>query len=66
MTDRITLLPTTKDELQGSLDAFVKLVPYMVNIAPEIAMLRKSFYDAYVEAGFTPGEALELCKSMEI
>lgn len=35
-------------------------------IAPEIARTKIAYYKAYISEGFTPEQAVELCKSLSI
>lgn len=53
-------------EKQPSADEIVKLLAEsymrMSKHAADIAYARRSLYNAYVYEGFTPTEALELCK----
>lgn len=37
---------------------------YMVKYAHDIAYARRSLYLAYIDEGFAPHEALELCKTI--
>jgi hypothetical protein len=53
-------------EKQPSADEIVKLLAEsymrMAKHAADIAYSRRSLYNAYLYEGFTPEEALELCK----
>lgn len=53
-------------EKQPSADEIVKLLTdsymRMATHAADIAYARRSLYNAYIAEGFTPQEALELCK----
>jgi hypothetical protein len=53
-------------EKQPSADEIVKLLAEsymrMAKHSADIAYARRSLYNAYVYEGFTPQEALELCK----
>ena len=53
-------------EKEPSADEIVKLLTdsymRMAKHAADIAYARRSLYDAYISEGFTPQEALELCK----
>ncbi len=53
-------------EKQPSADEIVKLLAEsymrMAKHACDIAYARRSLYEAYISEGFTPEEALELCK----
>jgi hypothetical protein len=53
-------------EKEPSADEIVKLLTEsymrMAQHAADIAYARRSLYEAYLAEGFTPAEALELCK----
>lgn len=68
MTDGpdLTVLPTAEDKLLGSFEEIKRLLPVMMGLAPQIAAMRKTLYDAYVAEGFTKEQALELCKSITL
>ena len=53
-------------EKQPSADEIVKLLAEsymrMATHAADIAYARRTLYEAYIDEGFSPQEALELCK----
>ena len=55
-----------KEKQQPTADEIVKLLAEsymrMAKHAADIAYSRRSLYNAYVAEGFSPTEALELCK----
>lgn len=59
---RLSLFPGKPDEFLGALDALKREVPGLMEYAKIVAQLRFAAYRAYIEEGFTPEQALELCK----
>ncbi len=53
---------TPQEIMAAQLEAFAQ----MVILAPEIARVKRSFYKAYIEEGFSPQEAVELCKNVTL
>lgn len=51
---------TPAEIFQEAIDALENLVKH----SAAIAHTKKAFYDAYIAEGFTPEQALELCKSV--
>ena len=67
MTDNITLLNTgDKDEFAASIAQLKRLAPMMKEHAVIIAGIRRASFDAHINEGFTPDQALTLCGSMEL
>lgn len=54
--------PTPEENAKALVEALHSLMEH----AATIAHARSAFYDAYVAEGFTPHEALELCKSITL
>lgn len=52
-----------KDEMKAGLEQMKRSLPTWVEYMDVIAKIRKASYDAHIKQGFTPGQALELCKS---
>ncbi len=65
MTD-LTTIPGSEDDLRGAIEQMKRSLPLMAEVAPEIAALRWKLYNAHIEAGFTPAQALELSKSITL
>ena len=62
--DKITLLDTGgKNETAAAFEKLKRELPVIVENMVVVAKLKKAAYDAYIEYGFTPEQALELCKS---
>lgn len=51
-----------KDKLKGVAEQLKRDMPSLVTAYAELAKTRKAFYDAHIEAGFTPNQAMELTK----
>lgn len=56
----VTLEP--KNDMQAASDALRRQLPILLDNLPMIAQLRRASYLAHVAVGFTPAEALELCR----
>ena len=55
----------TPDEAKAALENLRRELPALIASNREIAKLLYAKYLALVEAGFRPGDALELCKKLE-
>lgn len=65
MDDKIRILDLgDKNEMRAALEQLKRSLPVWKEQAAVIAEIRKASYDAHIEQGFTPDQALELCKSM--
>lgn len=53
-----------KDEMRAALEQMKRSLPVYKEHAGILAKIRKASYDAHIAEGFTPAQALELCKSM--
>lgn len=62
MTDKIVGLDTAPDELKGSIEKLRRILPDLIEHTKLVAKVKRAAYAAYIEEGFTPQEALELCK----
>lgn len=38
----------------------------LVGLAPKIASLKRCYFKAYISEGFTPEQAIELCKNIAV
>lgn len=56
---------TKQNNLAESLIALVDLAKMIASESAEIAKAKKALYDAYVEVGFTPEQALQLVKPQQ-
>lgn len=59
-------VPTAQDKLRGEVEAIKRLLPVLSEAAPEIAQMRKRMFDEYLKVGFTPDQALQLCKTLTL
>ncbi|QXN72738.1 hypothetical protein RCZAHN_129 [Rhodobacter phage RcZahn] len=59
-------VPTAQDKLRGEVEAIRRLLPVLSEAAVEIAQMRKRMYDEYIRVGFTPDQALQLCKTLTL
>ncbi len=50
------------DDLVGALEALKRQLPDLLQYMPFIAKLKKAQFDAYIEEGFTPDQALKLIR----
>lgn len=67
MNDKVKSVDfTNRCELRAVTEGMKRLLVDLPEISKLIAQQRKITFDAHIEAGFTPDQALELCKSMEI
>lgn len=55
-------LPSKQDALAGAADKMNRELPTLSNAFAAIAKARKAYYDAHVEAGFTPEQAMEMVR----
>ena len=59
------VIPGTGDEGRAALEQFKRDLPLYIEMQKAKASLTKATFDAYVKEGFTPDQALELCKECE-
>ena len=52
-----------RDELRAAWSSMMRTMAVMAENASAIARHRKKMFDAYVAAGFTEPQAIDLCKS---
>jgi hypothetical protein len=50
------------DELKAALETLKRDLPTFLEYQAVIAKIKRAQYDALIEAGFSPEQALELCK----
>jgi hypothetical protein len=58
----VTLAP--KNDVKAAGDAFRRQLPELMENAKAVAQLRRAAYLAYLDAGFSEAQALELCKTL--
>ena len=65
---KLTVIPTAQDQMAGDFENITRLWRLMAeNAQQQLALTRKALFDAYINAGFTEAQALDLCsKSMTI
>jgi hypothetical protein len=67
MKDKLTILNTSdKDEMLAAISLLKRHLPAIKERAVIMAEIRKASFDAYIDKGFTPEQALQLCISMEL
>lgn len=49
---------------EEQLDLFIEALQMIASRASDIAYARRTIYEAYLLEGFSPAEALELCKML--
>lgn len=62
MDKKVTEVSFDKDDLLGSLTHIKRQKEAIKSFSYEIAEIRRAVYEKYLEIGFSPAEALELCK----
>jgi hypothetical protein len=48
--------------MAAAVEQLKRSVGYFVEMAPVLAQVRRAHFNAYIAEGFTPAEAIELCK----
>ena len=56
-------LRLAKSPLEGATDKMARDMPTLAAAFAAIAKARKAYYDAHIDAGFTPEQAMELVRS---
>lgn len=56
------VIDQNKINLQNQVDELNELMPLMEEQSKLIAQMKKKAYDQYIDAGFSPEQALDLCK----
>lgn len=55
-------LPPLQNPLAGATDKMNRDMPTLASAFAAIAQARKAYYDAHVEAGFTPDQAMDMVR----
>lgn len=55
-------IPLAQNPLAGAADKMARDMPTLANAFAAIAKARKAYYDAHIEAGFAPDQAMELVR----
>lgn len=66
MSDDRRILPLIRGNKDEDLAETIQALRMLVRMAPEISRTRMAFFKAYISEGFTPEQALELCKQVTI
>mgnify|MGYP003663711045 CR=1 FL=1 len=61
--DKITQIPTKPDKAKAEAERLKRNLPIYLQNLRLVAIMRRAAYNEYVAAGFTPEQALELCKN---
>lgn len=62
MTVNVISLDLSKNELKAGLEALKRDMNDYIEAISLTSHLRKAKYDAHIQEGFTPDQALEICK----
>ncbi len=65
-SDKLTAIPGAEDGFRAEIESMKRTLPILAELGPQIAQIRKKLFDAYVDAGFSEVQALELCKSITL
>lgn len=55
----------TPNEAKAALEALKRAAPDLIKTQRELAKLVRSKYLSLIESGFSPNDAIELCKKLE-
>ena len=55
-------IPLVQNPLAGAADKMERDMPTLSSAFAAIAKARKAYYDAHIDAGFTPDQAMELVR----
>jgi chromosome segregation ATPase len=59
----LTSIPGKTDEFKAAIEHLKRQMDSAIEYATLKAHLQRAAYNAYMKEGFTPAEALELCKT---
>ena len=67
MTGKISMVPTIEaDELKASCALLKRQAPIFMEFSKTLAEIRMASYSAHIEEGFSPEQALDLCKQLTL
>ena len=67
MTDKIQIVDfDNKSKMGAAIEGLRRELPEIIRNIEIIAEIRKASYDAHIKKGFTPEQALDLCKTIEL
>lgn len=59
-------LPTKPDEIRAAVESLKRNAEAFMEMGVVMARIRRAHFTAYIAEGFTPAEALELCKKVTL
>jgi len=59
-------LPTKPNEMRAAIEAIERDAEAFIEMGAVMARIRRAHFTAYIAEGFTPAEALELCKKVTL
>lgn len=59
-------LPTKPNEMRAAIEAIKRDADAFIEMGAVMARIRRAHFTAYIAEGFTPTEALELCKKVTL
>lgn len=63
MSGAVTSVPNVEhDKLKAELAMFIRNIPVIIEFEKYTAKVRRAKYEFYLGEGFSPEQALELCK----
>lgn len=63
ISKKLKLLKIKQSDLLAANEQLKRELPAILEHTKTIAAIRKASYDAHIDAGFNPEQALELCKT---
>lgn len=63
MTDKIIPISFEPNKLAAAIEEYKRNMNYLIEFYEITAKLKYKQYESYVASGFTPEQALELCKT---
>lgn len=58
----VEVKPIDKDKLRANMEQMKRELPVYIEYTMLVAEIRRASFDAHMAQGFTPQQALELCK----
>lgn len=59
-------LPTKPNEMRAAVESIKRDADAFIEMGQVMARIRRAHFTAYIAEGFTPTEALELCKKVTL